>query len=276
MSEDKFKVFREKVGSVKLQKNTTRLKTYTGEPINISGIVSVKVAHQQQTKNRQMVVVARKGPCLLGRDWLNEIKVNWGQVKYMQSNMLSLNSVLQMHETVFKEKLGKLKGTTVVIHVEENATPKFYRPRSVPYAMRAKVDDEIKRLQKEGVLKPVKYSEWTAPVVLILKRDGKTRLCGDYKMTVNQVASLEQYPIPHVEDLFMPLTGGKTFSKLDMSHAYQQIRLDEHSQKYVTINTLKGLYTYTLGCPRHQQFSSAPWKMCCRVCRRWLSIETIF
>ena len=31
------------------------------------------------------------------------------------------------------------------------------------------------------------------------------------------------------------------FSKTDLSHAYQQVELDEDSQKYLTTNTHKGL-----------------------------------
>ena len=64
--------------------------------------------------------------------------------------------------------------------------------------MRAKVDEEIDRLLKENIISPVKYAEWAAPVVPILKPIGTVRLCGDYKLTVNTVASLEQYPIPRV------------------------------------------------------------------------------
>lgn len=72
--------------------------------------------------------------------------------------------------------------------------------------MRAKVDEEIDRLLKENIILPVKYAEWAAPVVPILKPTG--------------TASLEQYPVPRVEALFTALSGGKQFSKLDMSHAY--------------------------------------------------------
>ena len=40
------------------------------------------------------------------------------------------------------------------------------------------------------------------------------------------------------------MAGGKTFSKLDLAHAYLQVELDQSAKKYVTINTHKGLYTY--------------------------------
>ena len=53
-----------------------------------------------------------------------------------------------------------------------------------------------------------------------------------------------QYPIPRVDDLFSPLAGGKAFSKLDLSHAYQQLLLDEETKMYVTINTHRGLFKY--------------------------------
>ena len=51
-------------------------------------------------------------------------------------------------------------------------------------------------------------------------------------------------PIPRIDDLFMRLADRQRFTKLDLSHAYQQFQLDPDSHKYVTINTHKGLFTY--------------------------------
>ncbi|XP_061567238.1 uncharacterized protein K02A2.6-like [Cololabis saira] len=123
--------------------------------------------------------------------------------------------------------------------------PQFFKPRTVPYAMRAKVEAEIERLVQQKIMQPVKYAEWAAPIVPVLKPDNSVRICGDYKLTINRVSKLEQYPIPKVEDLFASLSGGQ-FTKLDMSHAYHQIPLEEESKKYVTINTHKGLFTYNV------------------------------
>lgn len=85
--------------------------------------------------------------------------------------------------------------------------PRFFRPRSVPYALKTKVEEEINRLLWDKIISPVKYLEWAAPFVPILKPDGSIRLCGGYKLTVNTVSTLEQYPILRVEDLFALLDG---------------------------------------------------------------------
>ena len=102
----------------------------------------------------------------------------------------------------------------------------------------------MERLLKDGVIEQVQFSEWAAPVVLVLKKDNSVRLCGDYKVTINQVAKTDTYPLPRIDDLFASLAGGTCFSKLDLAHAYHQIPLDEASKKYATINTHKGLYRY--------------------------------
>ena len=71
------------------------------------------------------------------------------------------------------------------------------------------------------------------------------RICGDYKLTVNQAATTDSYPLPRIEDLFASLSGGQLFTKLDLAHAYQQVPLTDDSKVYTTINTHKGLYQYT-------------------------------
>ena len=55
---------------------------------------------------------------------------------------------------------------------------------------------------------------------------------------------LDQYPIPKIEDPFATLSKGKSFTKLDLSQAYQQLPLEEESKQFVVINTTKGLFRY--------------------------------
>lgn len=77
------------------------------------------------------------------------------------------------------------------------------------------------------------------------KADKSVRICGDYKVTINQSVEDEPYPLPTTQDLYTALSGSKIFSKLDLSHAYAQLSVDKQSREYLTINTHKGLYSYT-------------------------------
>ena len=64
-------------------------------------------------------------------------------------------------------------------------------------------------------------------------------------MTVNPVSKLHRYSIRRVEDLLTTLSKGKVFSKLHLTQAYHQLKLDAHSQKLVVINAHKGLFCFT-------------------------------
>ena len=114
----------------------------------------------------------------------------------------------------------------------------------MPYALKSKIEDELTRLEKERVIRPVEFLQWAAPIVPIVKGDGTIRVCGDYKLTVNRAAKTDTYPLPRIKDLFASLTGGQLFTKLDLAHAYQQVPLDEDSQMNTAINTHNGLYCY--------------------------------
>ena len=77
------------------------------------------------------------------------------------------------------------------------------------------------------------------------KKDGSFQLCGDYKVNINPTLKVDQHSLPKPEEILASLAGGQSFTKLDLSHAYQQLRLDEASKELVTINTHLGLYRYT-------------------------------
>ena len=121
----------------------------------------------------------------------------------------------------------------------------FHRPRPIPFAVKGAVDRELDRLQQAGIVEKVTHSDWAAPIVVVPKGDGQIRLCGDYKVTVNKSLEVDQYPLPRPDKLFAALSGGVKFSKIDLTHAYQQMILDTDSRVYVTINTHQGLFRYT-------------------------------
>lgn len=128
--------------------------------------------------------------------------------------------------------------------MDPEAQPNYLKARSDPYSLKKSVEFELEKLQREGIISPVEFSEWAAPIVPVAKPSGAVTICGGYKLTVNQVSKLDNYPIPKTEDLLATLGGGEKFTKLDMSQAYQQMTFDEESRKFTTINTHKGLFQY--------------------------------
>ena len=98
--------------------------------------------------------------------------------------------------------------------------PKFHKARPVPFALKQSIERELDHLEGEGIIEKVTHSQWAAPVVPVPKGDGRIRLCGDYKVTINPALEVDKYPLPKPNDLFATLAGGKKFSKIDLTHAY--------------------------------------------------------
>ena len=138
-----------------------------------------------------------------------------------------------------------MESVQIKLYVKPDAQPKFFKPRSIPLAIKPAIDEELDRLEAAGILRKVPTSDWAAPIVTVPKKDGKFRICGDFKVTINPVLDVEHYPLPKPQDLFASLTGGQKFTKLDLQQAYLQLPLEEESQKYVTVNTHRGLFQYT-------------------------------
>ena len=110
----------------------------------------------------------------------------------------------------------------------------------------------------------MRFSDWSAPIVTVVKPDKSIRICGDYKVTVNSVSKLDNYPIPKTDDLLADLGGGEYFTKQDMTQAYQQLELDKSSKQYTTINTHQctttGITDFRTVCHRPPEFFGGQWK----------------
>ena len=106
------------------------------------------------------------------------------------------------------------------LKLKENVTPRFHRPRSVLFALKGAVEQELARLEEKGILKKFSHSSWAAPIVPVSKKDGEVRMCGDYKVTMNPHLDVDQHPLPRPEELFVTLANGKAFTKRDLSQAY--------------------------------------------------------
>ncbi len=257
--------------SQSLQPATTRLKTYSGEPLQVLGRVQVRVRYANHSSELPLLVIQSDGPSLFGRNWLEHITLDWQKIHSLNDS--PAEEVLRRHSAVFRDELGMLRDHKVKLHVESSVRPCFCKARPVPYAMRALVDKELEKLEEQGVIEPVQFADWAAPIVLVLKADKQSvKICGDFKLTVNTASRLDAYPIPRVEDLFTTMAGGKSFTKLDLRQAYLQLELHEDSKQLVVINTQKGLFKYNrlpFGVSSYhlvyllpQVFSSESWRAC--------------
>jgi len=240
------KTYQEKFAESPLQSTGDTLNVYGGtSSLNVVGKVPVCV---NDVNNLMLFVVQEDGPSLVGRDWLDHVKLDWSsifnvhKIKTNHEVDRQIENLLEDYQELFTDEIGKLQSHEAKLVLNADAVPKFVKSRTVPYALKAKVRDEIDRLEQSDIIKKVDFAEWASPIVPVVKDNGEIRICADFKVTINKFMNIDRYPLPTPEDLFNKLAQGQSFSKLDLSHAYNQIPLDEESQKIAVINTEQGLY----------------------------------
>ena len=184
-------------------------------------------------------------------------------VKGLKTNLLGLPIITALH---LVEKLCStdLKDTTGIkrqfpkvfsglgtfgdgyeIKLKDDASPyALHAPRNIPIALRARVKDELNRMEKMGVIRKIsKPTEWCAGMVVVPKKSGAIRICVDLK-PLNETVKREIHPIPIVDEIMAQLAGSKIFSKLDANSGFWQIPLAKPSQPLTTFVTPFGRYCF--------------------------------
>ena len=137
------------MGSVPLEKSNVTLRSYSGHLIPVSGETAVHVKYGSQELDLPIIVTKGKGVPLMARNWLSKIKLNWHHINAVrQANQAKpkLEDIVQQYPKLFDGKLGTFTGFTAELKVKENATPQYFKSLPVPYALRGKVENELKRL----------------------------------------------------------------------------------------------------------------------------------
>ena len=216
--------------------------------------VNAKLNFTMKTKKFKtlFLITDKKSRNVLGRDILGKLKLNWESIfnsyavtEKCNSNNESLNKFISEYESVFSNELGTLKDVELEIPILPSVNPNFFRARPVTYSLKDKIEKELDRLIKLGIYEPVYSSKWAAPIAPVFKPDGSTRICEDFKQTVNTLPDCNKYPVPKTEDIFATLHGGEKFTKLDLGQVYQQLLLSPKSRELLTVNTHKGLFQPT-------------------------------
>ena len=145
---------------------------------------------------------------------------------------------------MFEPGIGEVVGYEAQLQLKEDFKPVFRKARTVPYALKERIEETIDKMVTDKILTPVDHSQFASPIVPVLKPDSTVRICGDYKSNLNINLETKQYPLPKVDECFHPMRGGKQFSKLDIRQAYNHLALREADKKLTTINTTKGLFIW--------------------------------
>ena len=161
-----------------LDTSQVELTTYTGERMDVVGQWNVQAQYGQQSKTLPLIVVTGDGPSLLGRNWLKHLRLDWKKIGKITAGQdpRSIESLLIKHSEIFRRELGTIQPFKATLRVKENAAPRFYKARSVPFAIREAIELELNRLERTGILKKVDYSDWAAPIVAVPKKDGGIRM----------------------------------------------------------------------------------------------------
>ena len=132
--------------------------------------------------------------------------------------------------------LGCLPGT-YRIELADGATPVVHSPRKIPVPQREKVVEELKRMEKLGVIeRQEEPTEWVNSLVVVQKPNGSVRLCIDPR-DLNAAMKRSHYPMKTVDEVASRLQGANTFSILAAKSGFWQLKLDEESSLLCTFNT---------------------------------------
>ncbi|KHJ77539.1 reverse transcriptase, partial [Oesophagostomum dentatum] len=246
-----------RLGSPTLEPCAMPVKTVDGSPMKIDGRFATDFSVKDRITGE---TIQGKGLCyitestnLLGLEWCIQLpaykelkeKYHCRMVAQGESQRAEVIADLEKQfAEVFKCELERCTKTKAKLMLKDNATAVFKKKRPVPYASVPDLDEEIDRLVAEGVISPVDHSEWAAPIVVVMKKNGKIRLCADFSTGLNDALQLHQHPLPTAEDVFTKLNGGQLFTQIDFAEAYVQVEVDEESKEMLTINTPRGLFRY--------------------------------
>ena len=101
---------------------------------------------------------------------------------------------------------------------------------------------QLEELLSKGFIR-LSTSPWGAPVLFVKKKYGSLRLCIDYRQ-LNRATIPNQYPLPHIDELFDQLHGSLVYSKIDSRSSYHQLRVRENDVSKTTFRTRYGHYEF--------------------------------
>ncbi|XP_053686599.1 uncharacterized protein K02A2.6-like [Sabethes cyaneus] len=246
----------QQLGDPIVRPTTLRVVTASSKPLPLVSEFQCNVTFRGVTNQSVCYVTPVRGFNVLGSDLMDifglyDIPMN----SYCKQVSVKVptecrESLKGKFPEVFRDGLGLCTKTKIRLFLRPGAKPVFKPKRPVPFHSQRFVEKELTRLQLMGVLEPIDFAEWAAPIVAVRKAhcdahgDPIVRICADYSTGLNASLEANNYPLPTPEEIFAKLSGSQFFSTIDLSDAYLQMEVEEDSQKLLTVNTHKGLFKY--------------------------------
>ena len=92
------------------------------------------------------------------------------------------------------------------------------------------VKEELQKLLDVGFIYPISDSQWVSPLVIVSKKNGKWRICVDYR-ELNKATQKDHFPLPFIDQVLDTLARKKFFSFLDGFNGYNQIQIALEDQE---------------------------------------------
>jgi len=140
--------------------------------------------------------------------------------------------------------LGKTDLLQHKINLVPNAQPVYIPSYRIPHSRRSALDKATADLLDQGIITP-STSPWSAPMLLVPKKDGTMRPVIDYRR-LNKLTIPEPFPIPSLRLLLQDIgTNNKVFSTLDLAKGFHQLPMHPDSQKLTAFSTPSGHWEFT-------------------------------
>eukprot|EP00253_Pinus_taeda_P025230 PITA_25230 len=194
-----------------------------GGMINCSGKChNIKLSMGEYVLTSPMLCIPMGGVgVVLGFQWLQSLDVST-----LESSISPyLKKVLDNHSKVFKtpKDLPPIHDHDHAIHLIPRSVPPNIRPYRYPYAQKSEIERMVAEMLEAGIIQP-SQSYFSAPIVLVHKKDGSWRMCLDYR-ELNKLTIKDKFPIPVIDELLDELHGSIYFTKLDLRSGYHQIKM---------------------------------------------------
>ncbi|XP_061427715.1 uncharacterized protein LOC133354681 [Lethenteron reissneri] len=173
---------------------------------------------------------------------LDALHVPWADLPKGEADRL--RELLREYADVFSEHDSDVGRTDLVKHQIDTGAA---RPIKLPaYRVgapeRTQIKEAVGDMLRDNIIQP-SASPWSAPVVLVTKKDGSTRFCVDYRK-LNAVTLGDAFPIPRIDDTFDSLAGARYFSTLYLASGYWQVEMAEEDRPKTAFTTPMGLFEF--------------------------------